>query len=168
MDKIKKVIKENLIWFIILIVLLLIVIVYFVINMINDKKIYNDAMLNGENIPYIPHNYGDNEYKVVTVDVYDVINSYYQKYIDKMLNDPKSAWVLLSEETKNESFNNDYREYQSYIKKNITVKTKENIVSKYRINNDGVITVIDSENYIYEINENGVWNYTISIKGQVR
>lgn len=166
MDKIKEIIKDNLVWIIIFLILVLGLSIYGVYNYIQGKEIYNDPMLEQDYIPLINYTYEDNEYRVITVEKYDVFNSYYQDFINKMLNDPKSSWDYVSEDDKKNNFNEDYEEYEKFVKTIVTVKSQNNKVEKYKVSNN-TITVIDSENYMYEFIENGVWNYKVSFKGQV-
>lgn len=166
MDKVKKIIQDNLAWIIILLVLVVGLSAYGIYKYIQGKEIYNDPMLEQEHIPLVNYTYEDNEYRVITVEKYDVYNSYYKDFANKMINDPKSSWDYVSEEEKKNHFNNDYKEYEKYIKTIITVKSKNNKVEKYKVSNNK-ITVIDSEKYMYEFVENGVWNFKVSFKGQV-
>ncbi len=168
MDKVKEIIKDNLIWIIILLVLVAVIVGYSIYNYIDGKEIFNDPMVTDhESIPYVNYTYEDNEYRVITVEKYDVFNNYYKDFINKMINDTKSSWEYVSEDDKKKRFNNKYEEYEKYVKSVITVKTLSNKVEKYKVSNN-TITVIDSENKMYEFKENGVWNYKVSFKGEVR
>lgn len=168
MDRVKEIIKDNIIWIIILLVLVGIIVGYSVYNYIEGKKIYNDPMLSEpESIPYVNYTYEDNEYRVITVEKYDVFNNYYKDFINKMVNNTKLSWDYISDEEKKTRFNNKYEEYEKYVKSITTVKTLTNKVEKYKVSNK-TITVIDSSNNMYEFIENGVWNYKVSFKGQVR
>ncbi len=167
MDKIKQIIKDNIVVIIILVVLVLAIGGYSLYNYLSGQKIYNDPMLGEkENIPLVNYTYEDNEYRVMTVEKYDVINSYYSYFINKAIKDPKSSWEYVSDNEKKKRFNNKYEDYEKFIKSLITVKSATNKVEKYKISNN-TISVIDSANYKYEFEENGVWNFKVSFKGQV-
>lgn len=166
MDKAKEIIKENIIWIIILAVLLIGLIGYFLYNTFKGEEIYNDPMLNEESIPLVDYTYEDNEYRVITVENYDVFNSYYKDFITKAMNDPESSWDLVSDTEKSTRFNNEYEQYEEFLKTIINVRSATNKVEKYKVSGS-TITVIDSASYMYEFKENGVWNYKVSFKGQV-
>lgn len=167
MDKVKKIIKDNIIWICILFVLIGVLVGYSIYNYIEDKKVFNEPMLSEpENIPYVNYKYADNEYRVITVEKYDVFNSYYKDFINKMVNNPKLSWDYVSDAEKKNRFNNKYEEYEKYIKTIINARTLNNKVDRYKVSNK-TITVIDSANYMYEFIENGVWNYKVSFKEQV-
>ncbi|MDE5630444.1 MAG: hypothetical protein K2I70_02475 [Bacilli bacterium] len=167
MDRVKEIVKDNIIWIIILLVLIGFIVGYNIYNYLDGKEIYNDPMVTDrESIPYINHTYEANEYRVITVEKYDVINNYYKDFINKMVNNTKLSWDYISEEEKKNRFNDKYEEYEKYVSTITTVKTLSNKVEKYKISSN-TITVIDSANNMYEFEENGVWNYKVSFNGQV-
>lgn len=165
MDNIKKIFRENVIIILLGIVIISVFLVQFISKQIEYSKKYESNLLNNGEIYYVEHTYEDNEYKVIDVDEFDVINYYYRDYIDKLINDPDAAWDILTDSNKKEMFGTDIDSFMKTVKQIVTVKTKNNKIEKYK-KQSGKYTIVDSEDHMYTIEDNGVWNYKISYLGQ--
>lgn len=166
MNEFKKSLKENRVLLILLGVVVLVFTVFSLFRFILGNIVYQSGDKNGSIETYNMHHYEDNEYKVMRIEELDMVERYYQMYLNALLMDQEKAWSMLSEETKT-SFHDKIEEYKKEMKKRITVKSKENKVRVYQKTANGYL-VIDTENYQYEIVEKGVMNIKITLKGQVR
>lgn len=163
MDNFKKVVRENAIIILIGVVVVSVFLVQFISRAIEGSKIYQSGN-NGE-IEYIEHKFKDNEYKVVDMDEFDIINYYYRDFITMLINNPEEAWEYIDDNNKEEKFNNDMDTFLDKAKQIVTINSKNNRIEKYRKRN-GKYTIIDSENHMYTIDDDGVWNYKVSYLGQ--
>lgn len=165
MSSVWKFIRENIILVAIAIIVVSIFLIGVISRLIEGSKIYNPEFMNQEKIPYVEHQYKDNEYKVIDVDEFDVINYYYRDFIVKLVDNPRLAWDYISASNKKEMFNDDRGIFVETAKKMTTVNTRNNKIVKYR-KEGRKYTIIDSEEQMYTIEDDGVWNYKISYLGQ--
>lgn len=173
MNSVKKFISENKVLSIIFIVIIGIAISFFIIDFINDRKIYQSDLYNNEEVPYINKKYEDNEYKVVTISDEDIARHYYRDFIKMVVTNPEEAWKVTIQDGDEETidFKEDYKVFKSYVDKMVTKKTISNDIVRYHYkkgNSYNIITVVDSENYMYEIYEYGIWNYKVGFRGNIR
>ncbi len=166
MNEFKISLKENK-WLLVLLgIVLLFLFIFGIVRIIKGNQIYQSEAMNDSTVDYIKYHYADNEYKVMQIEEVDMVERYYQMYLNATLVNEKEAWDMLSDETKN-AFHDKIEEYQKELKKRITVKSKNNKVQVYRKTANGFL-VIDTENYQYEIIEKGVMNVKVTLRGQVR
>ncbi len=165
MDNVKKIFRENALIILIAIVIISVFLVRIISKSFELGRRYSSSMMNNSEIPYIEHKYEDNEYKVIDMDEFDIINYYYRDFINKLVNAPLEAWDKLSDDTQLKVFGADSDEFLVTVKKIVTIKTKNNKIEKYKKEN-GKYTIVDSEDHMYVIEDNGVWNYKVSYLGQ--
>ncbi len=169
MNSIKTFIKDNKGVVIIFILTVLVAAALFIYNKVTYEE-YTDKNLTEEevkDIPYIKKNYEVNEYQNVTIDLIDLLNDYYRDYINKLINDPKTAYELLTVESK-ESFGNNYDEFKKYVDKINTLQLKTSKVAEYRTNKGRIknYDIIDTSDNRFTIYEKSVWDYEISFAGK--
>lgn len=127
-----------------------------------EKVDYNPEPIE---VDYVKKNYKYNEYKVISVEKLDVVNNYYNSYLNLLLNNQEKLFEKLTDTNKNK-FDKDFSKFKDYIKKIITSKTKNAKVEKYDIqefDNSRIITIIDSENNKVIFHEKAVNVYQIEI-----
>lgn len=165
MNKVKKIFRENAFIILLGVIIISIFLVQFISKTIENSKKYSSDLMNNGEIYYIEHKYEDNEYKVINMDEFDIINYYYRDFIKKLVNNPEEAWELLDDNNKSEVFGTDIDAFMTKVKQIVTVKTKNNKIEKYKKQN-GKYTIVDTEDHMYVIEDNGVWNYKVSYLGQ--
>jgi len=165
MDKVKKFIRDNIVLLVVLLIILIVAIIVYIITGKSVEYSYNitDEAINTPS--YIEKKYDANTYQNQTIELLDLLTYYYKYYINLEINNPTEAYNLLSDESKNK-FNNNVDEYIEYVESIKTINTKDNTIAKYRETEDSVYDIIDSENYRYTIEENAVWDFKVTIKGQ--
>lgn len=168
MDKISTFIKENKLVVILFILTVLIAVGLFIYNKSNVENL--DKNLTEEeatDVPYIKKNYEVNEYHNVSIDLIDLLNDYYHDYVNKIINNPKEAYEMLTSEAK-EDFGNNYDDFKEYIDKINTVTFRTGSVKEYRTNKGRIPSydIIDDAGNRFTIYEKSVWDYEISFEGR--
>lgn len=151
---------------IILGIVLMLVVAFLIYRLIQSDQSYEPDVDMGEEIPYINQTYSSNEYRVMTVSDADIVSLYYRDFLDTYLNDPRSAWDLLTTENKENKFGGKYDNFLDYVDVNTTVDSKDNQVERFTYDEGiSVNTIIlqDSEGYYYTFYEYGVWKYRVEI-----
>lgn len=167
MNKLKNIIRDNKILVGLFIIIILVFIGAIIYNLIKKDEIYSPSM---DHVPYIKFKYAENEYQNVDITDADMVTFYYRDFIAKLINDPDEAWKLIGANSKKNKFNNDIKIFKNYIKSIKTIQTEKAEISKYKYDKKGyknVITIISSENYLYEFTEYGVWKYSVEIGSQI-
>ena len=103
-----------------------------------------------------------NEYNVVTIDKEIVYRSYYKYFINLLINNPVKAYDMLTNETKENLFDNEYNKFSDYVKKlNKSVLLKADI-SRYNDEKNRII-IVDNTESSYTFYEKGTWNFTVGL-----
>ncbi len=151
---------------IILGIVLLLVVAFLVYRLLQSNQSYEPSVDLGEEIPYINQNYSSNEYRVMTISDADIVSFYYRDFWNTYLNDPRSAWDLLTTDNKENKFGGKYDNFLDYVSVNQTTDSKNNQVERFTYD-EGVsvntIVLQDSEGYYYTFYEYGVWKYRVEI-----
>ncbi len=153
----KEILKENILLIIIVIILMLISLVtYFVRHYVKNESVDTPTVKEKVDPNKI---YELNEYRSIKVTRQSLINSYYSRYIKMTVDDPERSWDMLSKEGK-AYFLDDIKRYVKFLKDKETIHTYYNTVVQYKTNGN-VITIIDSENYKYNLYIYGIWDYEV-------
>lgn len=96
-------------------------------------------------------------------DDFQVLKEYFEDYKFKAIYYPEQAFILIEENYKKEKFNNNLEQYKTYIKNNLETFQDANIVKHTIKNENGEIkyTFADNYNHYYELQETGIYEYTI-------
>lgn len=94
---------------------------------------------------------------------FQILKKYFEDYKFKAIYRTEEAFLLLNEQYKKEKFDNNIENYQTYIKNTINVLQDANIINHHieKQGQYGTYTFIDNNNYYYQIEETGIYQYTI-------
>jgi hypothetical protein len=166
MDNLKQALKENIKLIIIAVIIIAIALGVVIYNNLTPTLSYNPEIDEYNDVEYVKKNYEVNEYSVINMSEYDLLNAYLKKYVTLEVTNPDKAYEMLSDKSK-ESFDNDVSKYKEYISGIISINTKENTVTKYRDgSSSNQIEIIDSESNKYIITEYAIWDIEITLNGR--
>lgn len=114
-------------------------------NIIIQKNLYNEIIL------------------AEKANDFQVLKEYFEDYKFKAIYYPEQAFTLIEEKYKKEKFNNNLEQYKIYLKNNLETFQDANIVKHEVKNENGQIkyTFVDNYNRYYELQETGIYEYTI-------
>lgn len=149
-----------------IIVILLVILVVLVVRYLltYEKPTYNNV--NSGPVQVTTKVYGVNEYNVISVDEVNVYTSYYKNFINLIVNDPKSAYDLLTDDCKRDRYKNDYNNFYEKVSKLDKNELLNYTIDRYSKTDDRII-IVDSNEYSFSFYEDGVNNYTVYINGKV-
>jgi len=108
-------------------------------------------------------NYDVGEYRYISVSEQDLLIAYYKNFINEVKNNPKDAWNMLTDDCKEDKFHNLYSEFESFVKKYLKSSIMDTYTVKKYSTKNNKLSLVDSQNILYNIKENGIWNYKIEI-----
>jgi hypothetical protein len=165
-DKItlKEMLKENLVLIAIIVVIFCVSIGMAVFKSMQKKDINDYAKIKEQNFDInkkidTDKVYKTNEYQIVHISDYTLVNSYFLRYNRMTLTNPEKAWNMLSKEGK-EAFNLDYDKYLAFLKDKKTILTYGATVKQFK-KEGNIITLMDTENYKYKFTTHGVWDFEV-------
>ena len=169
MNKVWKIIKENIPVIVLLLVVIAIFVTFAIIDKVNESKIYESPLMNGETIEYENKVFEENEYDVMEVSNQDMALRYYRYIINYLITDPEVVWDILDPQQRKEY--GKLSEFKRHVKKILSINSASNTLIKYGVDDSSsaqrVYVVVDSEHYSYTITERGVWNITVKVNGKV-
>lgn len=167
MDKVKEVLKDNIPIIIVAVVVIAIAIGYKIYENKRDSEIYESGLQSNEIVKFQPKVYEENEYRVIDVADQDIAVFYYKDILDKMVNDRKSLYQMLTKDER-KSYK-DFQEFDKEIEKRFHVNFKYNTLEEYSVKEKGnfsrTFVLLDSDNYLYQVYEYGVWNFEVEFIG---
>lgn len=107
-------------------------------------------------------NTGNNTFEYITVSSEEMCRKYLKDFIEKELNNPEEAYLIIDEEYKKKRFSG-FDEYQAYVN-NLREMLKYASLSKYDVqvkDNYTEYILVDNYNNSYTVRTNGIWDYTI-------
>ena len=165
-DKItlKELLKENLILILIIVVIFSVSVISAVVKTIEEKAENKTVKIGDQNVDInynidLDKTYKTNEYQIVSISDYALVNSYFLRYNRLTITNPDKAWEMLSKSGK-EYFQLNYDNYLAFLKDKETILTYKSTVKQYKIEGN-IITLIDTENYKYKFTTHGVWDFEV-------
>lgn len=156
--------KKTLLLVVIIIIVLLGIFIYHRI-MSREDNVYDNDYGNKEPMTGV-RTYDDNEYQIVKIEPSDVYIAYFKRFMKLLAYDPVAAYEKLSVEAKQNDYNNSYDNFYKYTQELDRKSLLTADVSRYSADDDRII-IIDTTNVSYIFYENGVWNYTVRIMGNI-
>lgn len=168
MSKIKGFIKKYKITITVFAIVICIAVGIILYNYIGGLKIYHDPSLEGGVDTYEIKQLDANEYEIANVDESDIFEQYYKEFMSLLVNNPSEAWKLLTDSNKDLRYHGEYSKFLEDIKLFASTSRMNAGIDRYSYSESGhKVIVIDKSNYSYSFYEDGVWNYKVSINGQV-
>lgn len=166
MNKILTPIKDNIKM---IVVLILVIIILVLMSQKDSIELANFGTFEDDGNAGIPQmNYKVNEYKIINITEFDLLDNYLRRFIRLELNNPAKAFEYLSKEEKTK-YNNSVEEFEASVKKSTTIFTKNNKLERYGKDEyeENVYYLIDSENIKYTLIEHSTWDFEIIINGKI-